>query len=98
MHQIICDRCQRECTGTHGQLHLTRTQSTAQREIVAEDQFTPLDLCDFCTEIARAAWGFKIMSYEKLAMPQPEVAGWGPSIEIRGEDVPADTIPGRSGG
>jgi hypothetical protein len=101
MRKIICDRCSRECNGTHGQLHLSRTQRASTTEIVADDQFDPLDLCDICTEVARTTFGFRIsQGYGEQGMGGPAVAmameacpppvpGWDDRVhEIRGEDVP----------
>jgi hypothetical protein len=58
--KIICDRCGRECTGTHGTLSLSRAQRASTGEQVGYDEFAHLDLCDICTEVARTEWKFRI--------------------------------------
>jgi hypothetical protein len=78
MRKIICDRCSRECSGTTGQLSLSRAQFTKTGEMVTNDVFASLDLCDICTEVARTEWGFKVRQENEYDMgmtePVPELA------------------------
>lgn len=84
MRKIICDRCGKECTGTHGQLTLRRSQfaQASHIEPVAEDGFEPLDLCDICTEVARTEWGFRISQFGgKIELTLDRPLEWAEPVE-----------------
>lgn len=91
MRQIICDRCSRECHGTHGRLMLTRASFTSGGEQVGHDDFDALDLCDICTEVARTEWGFKV------SQPEWKTPEEGYSITVMGGGG-GESVPGASGG
>lgn len=51
MHKTFCDRSDgRECTARIGYLHLTVVHRTNQGEVVAEDEYKPVEMCGQCID------------------------------------------------
>jgi hypothetical protein len=74
--KIICDRCGRECVNVRGRLSLQRYEFTSQGEQVGQNEFSSLDLCEICTELARTGWGFRIEIEQRIS-EQPLVMAAG---------------------
>jgi hypothetical protein len=84
VRKVFCDRCGKECRGKIGRLHLHVEHLTSRRkEIVAQDDFEPVDLCGPCTEEIRTAYGFRVMSYPGQDTAMAE----GPPLRGIAEDM-----------
>lgn len=78
-HKTYCDRCGAECTGRFGHLHLGETHATNQAEVVAQDDYKPIDLCGHCIDAVKAFIGPAMVVFryehgpvaEEMAMARP---------------------------
>lgn len=74
MHKTFCDRDGRECEARTGYLHMTVVHRTNRDEVVAEDDYRPVDLCGPCIDALIAFFGPVLSAAPRKTGDDPEMA------------------------